>query len=350
MMLERPSRALALLLLAIPFPSCRHSASGERGLSPAQPIGGGPVIARVDGTPVTLAEVDLRAAGRLAQAGQDEYEARVDAARAIVAERLLAAEARRRNLSVAALLDLEVEAKIVPIDEKVLSDTYMANSARFVGHTRAEALVTIEKVLKDQRRLARRAAYDKELLDKAGVKIDLTPPRQDTGKLQGPSLGPPGAKVTLVEFTDYQCPYCRRAEETVSTLVKQYETRVRFVHADFPLSFHDRALVAARAAHCAGDQGKFFAYRHGLLMDPGDLSDADLGKRAVALGLNGKTFSACIQSDRYDAAIHSSEEQGERFGVNATPTFFVNGRKFTGSPTVEEFSRVLDEELASAGG
>jgi protein-disulfide isomerase len=348
--MKRSAFALFLLAMAIPSLACRHPASTQGGRLTAASKGGGPVVAEVEGTPITLAEVDLRAAGRLAQVGQDEYDARLAAAKAIVAERLQAAEAKRRNLSVAELLEAEVDAKMAPIGAKELSDTYDANSGRFVGRSREDALATIEKLLKDERRSALLAAYNRQLLGKAGVKIDLTPPRQDTGTLRGPSLGPPGAKVTLLEFTDYQCPYCRRAEQTVSTLLKQYETKVRFVHADFPLSFHDRALIAARASHCAGDQGKFFAYRHDLLMEPGDLSDKDLGKRALDLGLDAKTFSACIQSDRHDAAIHASEEQGERFGVNATPTFFVNGRKFTGSPTVEEFRRVLDEELAAAGG
>jgi protein-disulfide isomerase len=336
-----PAVALAAAMLA----GCRPSAAArsERSTSP--------VVARVAGKDITLAEVDFRAAGRLAQARQDEYEARVSAARALITEQLIAAEARKRNMSSEMYVENEVDEKVPDPSPKDLEGAYEANKARFAGQAKEKALATIAKLLKERWRSERDADFRRELLDQAGVKIDLVAPRQETNSLaDAPSEGPAKARVTLVEFTDYQCPYCRRAEETVSTLLQDYKTKVRFVHADFPLSFHDRAMIAARASHCAGEQGKFFTYRHELLMDPGTLSDADLKSRAGTVGLDEKTFSSCLESDRHDAAIRAMADQGERFGVNATPTFFINGRKVTGMPKVEEFKRILDEEIAQAGG
>jgi protein-disulfide isomerase len=350
MMLKRSG--LVLMVVSGGFlAACHPSASGRSGAEKASAKEAGPVIADVAGQAITLSEVDFRAAGRLATARQEEYEARLDAAKALVAERLIAAEAKSRKMSPDDLVYAEVDEKVEGLSSEEIQSTYEANKSRFSGQTREQALATVEKILKAQRRAARDTAFRKELLDKAGVKINLVPPRQETGTLAGaPSEGPAKAKVTLVEFTDYQCPYCRRAEEAVSTVLKDYQDKVRFVHADFPLSFHERAMAAARAVHCAGDQGKFFAYRHEILMEPGSLSDDELEKQAGALGLDAKVFSTCIQSDRHDAAIQSMVDQGERFGVDATPTFFVNGRKLTGAPSVETLRSALDEELAQAGG
>jgi protein-disulfide isomerase len=342
---------LVAIVVSGAFLASCHPSSGRVSASKPSAKADGPVVAHVNGEDITLGEVDFRAAGRLAQARQDEYEARMNAAKTLIVEKLVAAEAKHRNMSPESLVLAEVDEKIQAPDAKELQATYEANKSRFPGQSREQALATIEKLLKDQRRSARDAAFRRELLEKAGVKIALTPPRQDTAGLAGaPSEGPAKAKVTLVEFTDYQCPYCRRAEMAVSTVLQEYHEKVRFVHADFPLSFHERAMVAARAAHCAGDQGKFFTYRHDLLMDPGTLSDDDLEKRASTLGLDGKAFSTCIQSERHDAAIKAMTDQGERFGVNATPTFFVNGRKMTGAPSIDDLRRALDEELAQAGG
>jgi predicted DsbA family dithiol-disulfide isomerase len=344
--------ALVSGLLSVALTACHPAAAGKAAAAKSgAETAGGPVVANVNGSSITLDEVDFRAAGRLAQARQEEYEARVEAARLLITERLIAVEAKKRNMSSAMLVRAEVDEKVEAPTAKELDATYEANKARFQGQSRQQAMATIEKLVKDQRRSTREAAFRGALLDKAAVKIDLVPPRHDMASLAGaPSQGPADAKVTLIEFTDYQCPYCRRAEQTVTTILEEYETRVRFIHADFPLSFHDRALVAARASRCAGDQGKFFSYRHDLLVSPGDLSDADLEKRASGLGLDGESFTSCIQSERHDAAIQAMADQAERFGVNATPTFFVNGRKLTGAASVDEFKRILDEELARAGG
>jgi protein-disulfide isomerase len=350
-MMLRSTAGVLVLLSGTFLASCQPDASARSGDAGPAAKAAGPVLARVNGEAITLGEVDFRAAGRLAQARQDEYDARMAAAKALIAEKLIAAEAKKRNMSQAMLLQSEVDEKVQDPDPKEVQAIYEANKARFLGQSREAALATVAGLLTEQRRSDRESAYRKELLERAAVKIDLVPPRQETSGLAGaPSEGPAKAKVTLVEFTDYQCPYCRRAEETVATLLKEYRTRVRFVHADFPLSFHDRAMVAARASHCAGDQGKFFSYRHELLMDPGDLSDDRLQRQARDLGLDSKAFSTCVESDHHDATIRAMADQGERFGVNATPTFFVNGRKVTGAPSVDEFKRILDEELAEAGG
>lgn len=343
---------VAAVSVAVAFAACKPQAvASSAGARPSPNVAGSPVVASVNGEPITEAEVDLRAADRLVQIRQEEYEARNDAINEIVAEKLLEREARGRRITVPALLKDEVDAKAAPISPTDATTLYEQNKARFAGQSREKAIANIERALRQRSTNERLAAYRKELRAAADVTVSLQPPRLDLAlPASSPAQGPAKAPVTLIEFADYQCPYCRKAEETVAAVLKEYQGKVRFVHGDFPLSSsHDRAEMAARASRCAGEQGKFWDYRHSLLVTPGDLSDEDLAKRASGMGLDGKAFGACVQSGRHDAAIQASQEEGIKAGVNATPTFFFNGRKLAGAPSIEEFRRILDEELARKG-
>jgi protein-disulfide isomerase len=182
------------------------------------------------------------------------------------------------------------------------------------------------------------------------VKILLSEPR---AVVQVPasaaSLGPADAKVTIVEFLDYQCPFCHRAQESVDQMLKEYEGKVRFVHRDYLLG-KPRSLAAARAARCAGEQGKFWEYHRSLLLQAGDLSDADLTNRAKALGLDGGRFASCAATDKFDADIQSATDAGSQLGVSGTPTFFVNGKRAVGALTEQQFRELIDAELQAPSG
>jgi protein-disulfide isomerase len=354
MRLSRRLPLLAGFLLTLAGPACGRK-TPDPSLSsptarPASNIAGSPVVASVNGEPITQAEVDLRAADRLVQIRQEEYDARAEAIGDIVAEKLLAREAANQSITVEHLIKDQVDAKAAPVSPADAAVLYAANASRFAGKSREKAIAEIETALRQRNAAERMAAFRKELKGKAQVAILLEPPRLDLAiPASSPALGPPKAKVTLIEFADYQCPYCKRAEDTVAAIIKEYQGRIRFVHGDFPLSAHDRAGLAARASRCAGEQGKFWEYRHSLLVVPGDFSDADFARRAAASGIEAKAFGACVESERNDAAIQASQDEGMRAGVNATPTFFFNGRKLAGAPPIEEFRRILDEELARKG-
>jgi protein-disulfide isomerase len=152
-----------------------------------------------------------------------------------------------------------------------------------------------------------------------------------------------------VEFTDYQCPYCHRAQSTIEKVLSRYAGKVQFVHRDFPLDGHSQAFPAARAARCAGEQGRFWDYHRNLMTVPGDLTETDLAARAASLKLNPGAFSTCLASDRYDASIRESVEAGAKAGVTGTPAYFVNGRMLTGTRPFEHFQEVIDAELGHGG-
>ena len=344
--------AVALVSLAASGPACSRRTTVEARPQPAAGAlaGGSAVVATVDGLPITLAEVDHRAADRLASIRQEEYEARRAAAMEMVIDKLIEREAAARRVSPGDVLRVEVDAKAAPVKPEEVAAYYEENKERFAGRPRNEALAGLDRAMRKRNLDARRSAFQEELRSKAKIKVSLEAPRQDLGIPAGaPALGPATAAVTILEFADYQCPYCMRAEEAVTAILKDYQGKVRFVHRDFPLPNHDRAFVAARASRCAGEQGHFWDYRRSLLLAPGDFSDQDFQKRATGLGIDGKSFASCLQSERHDAAIKESQEEGVKAGVNATPTFFFNGRMQTGAPPIEEFRRIVEEELARKG-
>lgn len=169
-----------------------------------------------------------------------------------------------------------------------------------------------------------------------------------------PSQGPADAPVTIVEFSDYQCPYCKRfRDETMDRLLEQYEGQLRFVYRDFPLSsIHPEALQAAEAARCAHEQGQFWAMHDQLFAGQPEWARAPDAPEifkgyAADLGLDADEFAVCLDSGRYTEIISQDFRAGAQYGVQGTPTFFVNGRKLVGAQPLSAFEAIINEELAA---
>jgi protein-disulfide isomerase len=160
---------------------------------------------------------------------------------------------------------------------------------------------------------------------------------------EAPSRGAPMAKVTIVEFSDFQCPHCGAAHPELVRMLREFEGNVRLVYRYFPLSNHSRALPAARAAEAARLQGKFWEMHDLLFENQRTLEDADLEKFAKQLGLDVAKFQADMRSDEVDKRVQSDRELGQKLGIEATPSFFINGRPFRES--VRTLAPYLKEEL-----
>ncbi len=162
-----------------------------------------------------------------------------------------------------------------------------------------------------------------------------------------PSLGPADAPITLVEFADFQCPYCRQWEQqTYQPLLAAYPGKIRFVFRDFPLtSIHPNAMPAAEAAQCAHEQGQFWAY-HDKLFGSEELSDEIYQQYAQDLGLDMDKFNACLTNHTYASNIQADSDFAVNLGVNSTPTFFINGLAVIGAQPLGSFTNVIDKELA----
>ncbi len=342
------SAVLVALAASVALSGCsRDSATAQ---AAGAPPSASSVVAQVGGKPIAWDEMEKKASGRLATVRQDEYEARLDALNELVYERLLADEAGRRKLSTEQLLSAEIDAKVAKVTPQEIEEVYEANKARVVGRPKADVLVDIERQMNRQRRAEREDAFRSELEGKGEVKIQLEAPRFTLAfGPSTPTRGPETAPVTLVEFSDYQCPYCHQAQKAVDEVMKKYEGKVRFVHGEYPLPQHPRAFAASQASRCAGEQGKFWEYHQNLLSQVGSYEEPELVERGKGLGLDPAKLGSCLASDRFEAEINDGRRIAVEAGVNSTPTFFINGKKFRGARRLEDFSEVIDAELARGG-
>jgi len=162
-------------------------------------------------------------------------------------------------------------------------------------------------------------------------------------------LGNNDAKVTVVEFADFECPACQAGYPIVKKLTQDYGDKILFVFRHFPiLTGHPYALEAAEAAEAAGEQGKFWEYYDFLFESQGKLTDDDLRGYAKTLGLDMTKFNAALDSDKYKDKVMADLADGEKLGVDATPTFFINGKKYVGVQTYDQFKSIIDGQLKAA--
>ncbi len=285
---------------------------------------------------------------------QQIYEARKQALDQIVGDKLMAKEAEKQGITVAKLRKAEIEDKIAPPTDSEIETYYKANKSRvqsLKGKTLEQVLPTVKGMLRRQKINTQTGTYLKQLKADASVRVMLEAPRVEVPVPAGePSRGPKTAPVTMVEFSDFQCGYCKRVEPTVNRLLDEYGDKLRLVYRDYPLGNHKRARPAAIAARCAGDQDKYWDYHADLVTVSGSLSDDDLKKRAEKLGLDMDDFAACLETGPYAAAVDASVKDAVAIGVSSTPTFFINGRPLIGAKPYAAFKELIDEELEKAGG
>ena len=166
-----------------------------------------------------------------------------------------------------------------------------------------------------------------------------------------PVLGSADAPITIIEFADFQCPYCQRhAQETYPQLQANYGDKIRFVYKDFPLSsIHPQAFPAALASHCAQEQGQFWEYHDLLFSGQQELGDDAYTAYAEQLGLNMNDFNACYQDQKYTDQVQTDYNYAVQLGVSSTPTFFINGIAVIGAQPYSVFSQIIDYELQNKG-
>jgi protein-disulfide isomerase len=342
-MSARPLAALFVAVLSAACSSARSAPPAAEGDAQTSSV------ATVDGKPISQKEVDARAQGALQRISDEAYDARRTALEEIITERLIEAQAATRGVSREELMRSEVEAKVARPTKAEIAEIYEHNKDRVGGRSLAEVTPDIERSVMSERTQDRVEAFMSELRGKGKVVVTLAQPRTAVPiPADARTVGPEKAPVTIVEYSDYLCPYCQKAQTVVDEVLAKNPGKVRFVHRDFLLG-RPRSMPVARAAQCAADQGKFWEYRNGLLESPGDWSDQYLLARAAPIGLDRTSFQACLASDKHDKAILQSSEDGTKLGVQSTPTFFVNGRRVKGARSVEQFQEIIDAEVKAGG-
>ncbi len=344
----QPMRLFPALLLGA-VAACATAQAAQAGPTAskgetAAPMSGGDVVATTNQGPVTAAELDHAIASRPKLARQI-YEIRHDALEGMILQRLVEAEAARRKTTAEQLVADEVGKGVTaPTDAEIKTffDEHVASS----GYKLEDVKSQIVDHLSAERKKAALIAFVDKLRASAQVKILLVAPRAEV-EARGPSKGADTAPVTIVEFSDFQCPYCQRQEEALHRILADYKGRVRLVFRDFPLDIHPNAQKAAQAAACADNQGKFWVMHDKLFENQGALEVERLKAYAREAGLDGNQFDLCLDKDSTKDRVEKSLQEGEHVGVEGTPALFVNGRMLAGATSYDELKSVVDEELSN---
>jgi protein-disulfide isomerase len=301
-------------------------------------------LARVNGDTITTAELEQKEAKQLLQARYQYYQAEKRGLDELVDQHLLDTEARKQGITVDQLLQREINNKVQDPTEEQLQVFYE-------GLDQKEPYDKVrEKILnriRDLRKSKLRAAYMEGLRSKANIVIELAPPMADVAIDDGAIEGRRDAPVLLVEFADYECPYCQRVNEDLIKLAQEYNGKLAVAYKDFPLVNHPYAEKAAEAARCAGEQGKFWEYHDRLFQDK-KLNVPQLKEQAKALNLDSLKFDQCLDSGAETANVKKDREEGVNLGLSGTPSFFINGHFFSGVPEYATLRQMVEQQLATS--
>jgi len=319
--------------------------------APSAPTNPDQVVAEVAGKPITLKEVDAKweefDAAERARIVQATYQNRRNMIDVLVGDQLIANAAKAAGQSVDAYLAQDGAKRLPAVTEAQIVQFYEQNKDRAQGRTLEQLRGEIKPYLEARREQQARAMLVDELKTKANVKVMLDPPRYTVPtSAEDPVRGNPAATVTIVEFSDYQCPFCARVNPTLAKIRETYGDRVKIVFKDYPLPNHPQAPKAAEAARCAGDQKKYWEMHDAMFANQRALEVPALKQTARAMGLNGASFDQCLDSGKWAEAVAAGTELGGKMGVNSTPTLYVNGRAVIGAMPFETFKSIIDEELA----
>jgi protein-disulfide isomerase len=338
---------LALVILTAAACTSAQTASADQSASQTADA----VVAEVAGRKITLKEVDERWQAmnpvERARVTQLLYQNRRSVLEQIMGDMLIENAAKAANMTSAQYLEEETQKRATPVADNEVEQFFEANKDSARGRTFEQLREPIRQYLTEQKKQQARAKLIADLSNPSAVRVMLEPPRQTVEVAAGdPVRGPATAQVTVVEYSDFQCPFCARVNPTLDRLRETYGDKIRLVFKDFPLPNHQQAPKASEAAHCAGDQGKFWEMHDRIFANQQSMQVPALKQHAAALGLQAGTFDQCLDSGKYAARVAENTKSGEALGISSTPSLFVNGRPVVGAQSFEYFKIVIDEELA----
>ena len=307
-------------------------------------------IAVLNGEPIYEQDLMSVAGPKLLDLRNQEFKLNSDALNTVIRKKLIDREAKRKGITTDEVLKQEVDSKVPePSDDEAKGYYLAAKSGTTLPFDQVKTQV--KRLLKNAEIQRARDEYADSLREKAQISIFLQAPavevRYDASRVRGN----PSAPVTIVEFADFQCPFCRKAEPTLQALLKKYDGRVKLAYRDFPLSqIHDHAELAAEASHCALSQGKFWEMHDAMFADGAKLDEAGLVRSATGLGIDQNSFESCMTSGKYKTVVQQDIEAGSQAGVEATPAFFINGESLSGARPEADFAEIIDRQLAASTG
>ncbi|MDE1922782.1 MAG: DsbA family protein [Gammaproteobacteria bacterium] len=263
---------------------------------------------------------------------------------ALVDRRILAIEAASRHTTREALLGAVKVPAVTDADMHAFYDAHRDA----IGKPYDAIAPQLRVYLESEAKKTAQKQYLEGLRAKYHASVLLEPLREQVAAT-GPARGPVDAPVTIVEFSDFQCPYCGRFEPELAKLMKAHPGKIRLVYRNLPIpSLHPDALIAAEAGQCARAQGKFWEMHDLMFAEQNALSKVELEEKAKRLGLDTKHFDACLDANGGLDAIQADEAAGDQLGLSATPSTFVNGRFVNGAVSYAELDAIVEDELRRA--
>jgi len=345
-----PTRHIVLAAALVAALACQSPRSAQPGQ--AQKQDPSTPVAKIGGKTITAGELDEAVKKDLGQLEQQyleqRYQIRRNQLESMLRTRAFEEKAKAKGITREELVSQEVATKIPePSDDEIRALYERAKAGGQQLPPIDQVKVDIARFIKNQKGQGALAEYYEQLKKEMDIQMLLPayqPPKVAVDAT-GPSKGPATAPVTIVEFSDYECPYCVRAEATVKDVLAAYPGKIRIVYRDYPLPMHAKAPKAAEAAHCAGDQGKYWEMHDKLFASNGKLDVADLKAHARDVGVDGGKFDQCLDSGEKAKVVEMHKKAGDEVGVSGTPAFFVNGRLLSGAQPLDAFKAIIDEEL-----
>jgi predicted DsbA family dithiol-disulfide isomerase len=306
-------------------------------------------LADVDGQSISVQDLDKAGGRELRRQREALYKIEQKSLDEYINALLLTREAKRRGVPVATLLDQEVNSRVAAVSDEQVAEFYASRKEQ-LGVDFDKIKEKIREHLSEERIQAQKSSYFRSLRAKSNVVTYLRRPpefRSDVQITGAPFKGTENARVTIVKFEDFQCPYCKAIQPVLVELLKRYDGKLRLVHKDLPLdAIHPQARQAAEAARCAADEARFWEYHDKLYSHSPKLSVNELKVYARDLGL--KRFDQCFTSEKFKGAIQQDVAEGANLGLTGTPSFFINGREISGAQPIEAFIALIDDELAQS--
>jgi protein-disulfide isomerase len=301
------------------------------------------VIAEIGGRPVTASELEQKEASKLLQVQYKYYVAERDALDQYIDDQLLEMQAKKESLTVDELLKRHVTVNEPDPTEEQLRFYYEGVQTDEPYETaRPHILETVHEL----RLKKARQAYLTELRGEYGVIIELNQPSAHISAGNAPRLGSEKAPVQIIEYADYQCPYCQKVSGDLIRLREQFGDQVSLVYKDFPLPMHPMAAKAAEGARCAGAQGKFWEF-HDFLFDTQKLQVSDMKAEARVLKLDGDRFDQCLDKGEQFEGLKKDAQAAQQLGLSGTPSFFINGHFMSGAIGYSKLRETVLQELAA---
>lgn len=311
------------------------------------------IAATVGDEVITNQRLDVLLGSKLMETRLDIYRMKRERLDQLIIELILDKEAKKQGKTVDNLVEQIAPASGATVEEAEIDKYMQDNRARLQEYRGSlpDLRQRIGAFLGQQKRSEVIKNYVQALEPQYGVRILVPmpfPPKVNVDIAGAPTLGPPDAPVTVVEFSDYECPACRGTHEVVKQVRAAYGGRVQWIYKEYPLKRHKDAFKAAEASHCAEDQGKFWEYQERLFTAP-DLSPDKLVSMAVELGMSQEKFSQCLQDSIHKPLVEKNVRDAVQAGLDRTPSFMINGKVYAGSPSLDTFRGMIDEELRRAG-